>query len=94
MLSSRESNCGQNPRLCLAWLASFTMSYPRPVLGFSPMNARPSDGGNSPLKTDRVVVFPAPLVPKNAKSSPLRTPNDRSWTATFGRAMLPAGGHT
>eukprot|EP00659_Diplonema_papillatum_P016563 gene16562-biopygen16702 len=93
-LSRHASNCGQNPRFCLARCASFTTSYPRPVFGFCPMNARPPLGGYSPESTDSVVVFPAPFVPKNAKSSPPLTPKDRSCTATFGRERFPVGGHT
>ena len=59
------------------------ISAPFPGLSGSPATeAEPEVGANSVPSVRTVVVFPAPFGPRNPKTSPWPTSNERSWNAT------------
>src|SRR5580704_6673801 len=59
------------------------ISAPFPGLSGSPATeAEPAVGANSVPSVRTVVVFPAPFGPRNPKTSPWPTSNERSWNAT------------
>mmetsp|Transcript_15945 Transcript_15945/g.46138 ORF Transcript_15945/g.46138 Transcript_15945/m.46138 type:complete len:210 (-) Transcript_15945:2010-2639(-) len=76
--SRRASCCGQYPRSRRTLHCSATQSKP-------PTVAAPPEGSTAPVSMFKVLVFPAPLLPRKPKHSPFRRPKLRPCTATFGR---------
>src|SRR6478735_5961564 len=55
----------------------------RAVMSFPSSHTRPESGGSYPATMRSVVVFPDPLAPINATSSPLAISSDRGSTASL-----------
>mmetsp|Transcript_11118 Transcript_11118/g.36586 ORF Transcript_11118/g.36586 Transcript_11118/m.36586 type:complete len:253 (+) Transcript_11118:2844-3602(+) len=72
----RPPNCGTKPIALRAAESCVLTSWPE-------TSTVPDVGPSAPVTIPRVVVLPLPFTPRCASTSPLRTPRERLFTATF-----------